>query len=41
MNLFRKQKQTQRHRKQTYGDQRRSRGGINWEYEIRINKDLL
>ena len=30
MNLFTKQKQTHRHRKQTYGYQRESRGGINW-----------
>ena len=28
MNLFTKQKQTHRHRKQTFGDQRRSGGGI-------------
>ena len=31
MNLFTKQKQTHRHRKQTYGYQRVSGGGINWE----------
>ena len=36
MNLFIKQKQTHRHRKQTHGYQRRrvgaGGGGINWEY---------
>ena len=34
MNLFTKQKQTHRHRKQTYGYQRGRGGGINWEFEI-------
>ena len=52
MNLFAKQKQTHRRRKQTYGYQRgRERGGINWKYGINRctllyikqvnNKDLL
>ena len=51
MNLFTKQKQTHRHRKQTYGYQKGSGGGINQEPEINIhtlvyikqitNKDLL
>ena len=32
-NSFTKQKQMQRHRKQTFGYQRgRAQGGINWEY---------
>ena len=31
MNLFTKQKQTHRHRKETYGYQRVRGGGINWE----------
>ena len=34
MNLFTKQKQTHRYRKQTYGYQREKRGGINLEYGI-------
>ena len=34
MNLFAKQKQTGRHRKQTYGYQREKRGGINWKLGI-------
>ena len=35
MNLFTKQKQTYRLRKQTYGYQRgRGGGGINWEFDI-------
>ena len=33
-NLFTKQKQTHRHRKQTYGYQRGRGGGIHWEFEI-------
>ena len=33
MNLFTKQKQTHRHRKQTYGYQKKKRG-INWEFGI-------
>ena len=51
MNLYTKQKQTHRHRKQTYGYQRGSGGGINQEFGINIdtllyikqiiNKDLL
>ena len=53
MNLFTKQKQTHRHRKQSYGYQRRKggEGGINQGYEINRytslyikqinNKDLL
>ena len=52
MNLSTKQKQTHRHRKQTYGYHRRKgRGGINWEFGINIytlvyikqmnNKELL
>ena len=51
MNLFTKQKQTHRHRKQTYGYKRKQWGGINWEYGINrytplyikqvSNKDLL
>ena len=36
MNLFTKQKQTHRHRKQTYGYQRETGGGINWEFGIDI-----
>ena len=37
MNLFTKQKQTHRHRKQIYGYQRgKGRGGISQEYEINI-----
>ena len=38
MNLFTKQKQTQRHRKQTYGYQRRKGGERDklgmWDYQI-------
>ena len=34
MNLFTKQKQTHRHRKQTISYQRGRGGGINWEFEI-------
>ena len=52
MNVFTKQKQTHRHRKQTYGHQRgKVGGGINLEFGINrytllyikqiINKDLL
>ena len=50
MDLFTKQKQTHRHRKQTYGYQRRRWGGVNQEYGVnryaplytkQINKDLL
>ena len=51
MNFFTKQKQTQRHSKQTYIYQRGRRKGINWEYGINRytlpyikqinNKDLL
>ena len=51
MNLFTRQKQTHRCRKQTYAYQRGSGGGINWEIEVDIytllymkqmtNKDLL
>ena len=37
MNLFTKQKQTHRLRKQTYGYQRgKPGGGINWEFGIDI-----
>ena len=36
MNLFTKQKQTHRFRKQTYGYQRGSGGGINQEFGINI-----
>ena len=36
MNLFTKQKETHRHRKQTYGFQREKVGGINWEFGINI-----
>ena len=33
MNLYTKQKQTHRHKKQTYGYQRgKAEGGINWEF---------
>ena len=51
MNLFTKQKQSHRHRKQTYGYQRGKGGGINEQFGINIytllhikqitNKDLL
>ena len=52
MNLFIKQKQTHKHRKQTYGYQRGKVGrGINWEagisiytllyIKLMISKDLL
>ena len=34
MNLFTKQKQTHRHRKQTYGYQSGKGGGVNWEFGI-------
>ena len=34
MNLSTKQKQTHRHRKQTYCYQRGKKGGINWELYI-------
>ena len=34
MNLLTKQKQTHRHRKQTYGYQRGSRGGIKGEQQM-------
>ena len=34
MNLFTKQKETHRHRKQTYGYQGEDGGGINWEQGI-------
>ena len=34
MNLFTKEKQTHRHRKQTYNYQRGKGGGINWQYGI-------
>ena len=34
MNLFTKQKQTHKHRKQTYDHQGEMRGGINQEFEI-------
>ena len=38
MNLFKKQKQTHRLRKQTYGYQRgKVGGGINWEVGINID----
>ena len=37
MNLFRKQKQTHRHRKQTYGCQRGKGGEINQEFGINIH----
>ena len=50
MNLFTKQKQIHRHRKQTYGYQREGWRGINQEFEVKIytllyikqttNKDL-
>ena len=37
MNLFTKQKQTHRHRKQTYGYHRgKVGGGINWEFRVDI-----
>ena len=36
MNLFTKQKQSHRYRKQTYGYQGGKRAGINWEIEIDI-----
>ena len=39
MNLFTKQKQTHRHRKQTYRYQRGEAGGIN--YEFRINRYIV
>ena len=39
MNLFAKQKQTHRHRKQTYGYQRGKGGGIN--EELGINRNTL
>ena len=35
MNLYTKQKQTHRHRKQTYGYQKGRRGGINDECGIK------
>ena len=45
MNLFTKQKQTHRHRKQIYGNRRGKGWGINQEFGITIykidNKDLL
>ena len=51
INLFTKQKQSHRYRKQTYGYQGKRRGGINWEIGIDIytllyikqitNKNLL
>ena len=42
MNLFTKQKQTHRHRKQTYGYQRGTvGGGINYEFGINIYTTLL
>ena len=49
INLFTKKKQTDRHRKQTYSDQREKEGEINQEFQInryiptiyKINKDLL
>ena len=34
MNLFTKQKQTHRHRKQFYGHQRAKWGWLNWEFWI-------
>ena len=37
MNLFTKQKETHRHRKQSYGCQRGNWGGINWEFGINRN----
>ena len=41
MNLYTKQKQTHRHRKQTYVYQRGDgRGGTNWEYGIKRYKLL-
>jgi len=42
MNLSTKQKQTHRHRKQTYGYQQRNREGgeINWEFGINIHTVL-
>ena len=36
MNLFTKQKQTYRCRKQSYGNKGGKEGGINWEIEIHI-----
>ena len=39
MNLSTKQKQTHRHRKQTYGYQRKGVGGIHLEFGI--NRDIL
>ena len=36
MNLFTKQKQAHRHRKQSYGYQGRIGGGLSWEIKIDI-----